>query len=91
MIPAPQLTDEQREALRRSVTETLRTIQAALEAIAQATANAAKGFAAFQEAFALAPPPEGTTPYDKCRCTGTQAGLELCARCPGNTPKEPTS
>ncbi|NUK22045.1 hypothetical protein [Streptomyces lunaelactis] len=29
-------------------------------------------------------------PYDECRCSSTNAGLELCARCPGNPPKEPT-
>ena len=88
----PQLTDEQRQQLQASVTATLRTIQAALEAIAQATANAAKGFAAVREAFALAPPPvEEASPYETCQCPPTNAGLELCPRCPGNNPKEPAS
>lgn len=54
----PQLTDEQREALRASVTETLSAIQAAFEAIREALTNAAQGFASFQAAFELAPPPE---------------------------------
>lgn len=30
-------------------------------------------------------------PHDTCICPPTHAGLTLCARCPGNTPKEPRS
>ncbi|MDQ0943298.1 hypothetical protein [Streptomyces sp. V1I1] len=87
MIPAPQLTDEQREQLQASITETLRGIQAALEAVAQAMANAAKGFASFQAAFELAPPPaqceqHPDAPRIGCMCGG-------CTQYPTDMTKEP--
>ena len=87
MIP-PQLTDEQRAQLQARITDTMRAIDEALRAVAKAVANATQGLAQLQAAFVLEP---DTTPYDTCICPSNVAGLELCARCPGNTPKEPTS
>ena len=83
----PQFTDEQRAQLQAHITDTMRAIEEALRDVAKAVENATQGLTQLQAAFVLEP---DTTPYDTCICPSTVAGLDLCARCPGNTPKEPT-
>lgn len=83
----PRLDDEQREALQASVTETLRALAAMLRAVAEATANAAKGFAAFQDAFALAPPPAECQQHPNAPRIGGMCGG--CTQYPSDMTKEP--
>jgi hypothetical protein len=91
VIPAPEFTEEQRQQLQARITQTLRAVQTALDAIAQAMANAAKDFEAVQEAFALAPPPEESErpcalpDFMGCGCDHI-GGCQHPA-----TPKEPTA
>lgn len=81
----PQLTDEQREQLQASVNTSLGAIVAMLRAVAEATANAAKGMASVQEAFALAPPPlDGNDRPARCEHCGATSQCPLHA-------KEPTT
>lgn len=84
--PMPGLTDEQREALSAHIAKVNEQLRAIVEAVQPAVRAAAEQMV--QLAKALQPLAD-TTPYDKCQCTSTHAGLDLCARCPGNSPKEP--